>query len=284
MCMCVCVCVCVCVRLCAFVCVWMCVLKKKRKHWKQRHNVREKKKKNRERGKETECGSSISDFSLVVCAKGQSPPWPITHSQTLKYHSSSQYPPQYTLTSSFIQGFVLYLLLSPAEATAAGRQTGQTRHSTAPIGAIQYSLRYPRLIACFPSRRSLWTKGAGYAGVYLPKTAYILPFLVNTGRERHRDRHSVSVCLFAVWERVEGERVIPSWDWIRGGIVFGSLGVSQLRHSDMISFWMGACENFSSWVYWSITTWEESGAEVISVTFNNQLKILNNTTTHLVKG
>lgn len=99
--------------------VCVCVWKKKRKHWKQRHNVR-KKKKNRERGKETECGSSISEVSLVVCAKGQPPPWPITHSNT-QVPFLQPVAPQYTLTSFTRALFSTSCLLLPRLLLQAGK-------------------------------------------------------------------------------------------------------------------------------------------------------------------
>lgn len=144
-------------------------------------------------------------------------------------------PPTYTLTSILSQGLCSPPLafLCWSNCCRPANWLNEAFKSSDWCCTIYFEI--PPTDSRFPSPRSLWTKGAGYVGVYLPKTAYILPFLVNTGWERHRDRHSVSMCLFAVWEWVEGEGVIPSWDWIRGGIVFASPGVSQLRPSDMRS-------------------------------------------------
>lgn len=128
------------------------------------------------------------------------------------------------------------------------------RHSRASIGAVQYSLRYPQLIAASPPLKACEQRGGSYVGVYLPKTAYILPFLVNTGRERQGQTLRLDVFIRSLrtggggegWFRHETELEVAlcldhwedhSWD------------------SDMRSFYRGACESFSSWGYWSMMWW-----------------------------
>lgn len=129
------------------------------------------------------------------------------------------------------------------------------RHSRAMTGAIQYSLWYPQLIAAsLPPPRSLWTKEASYVGVYLPKTAYILPFFSEYGTgETQGQTLRLDVFIRSLRTGARGSGVIPSWDWIRGGIVFGSLTGSQLRRSNMKKVFAGQPAKSSQSTRW----WDE---------------------------